>query len=454
MAAKKSTVAKARERLQEASERAEAEVIAAAEVRPERSGAAYREVPLAAVAPNAVNVREDLGDLSELTASIRAVGVLQPLVVRPLAEGERGAYPEGTRYVAVMGNRRRAAGAAAGLTLVPVVVRTDLDATNQRRSMLVENLQRQDLTPMEEARAFQAELDTGLSQHKLAELLGLTQAHVSRRVSLLRLDPALQGLVAAGQVGVDLAVNDLGRLSLADQQRVGEQLAQADADADAGPAALDPSWVREVIEETARAEKAAQAQARQRERAEAAGATVLDWSEARAQLGDSLWRRRLDDPQEIEAAAAAGELAATLDRYGDDPQFYTTGKLRRSEQADDPEARQRREWKARRDAVGAWVGHHSTPPRAEFVAALQRHLVETMPQETGSVVHRWLQGKVGAADAEEYYAWQRSLTEADYPTVAWHLTVAADLMATRYGVGGGPAGQRTAARIEEVGERA
>lgn len=443
MATRKSTAAKARERLRVAGERAEAEVEAVGEGGPQRSGAAYSEVPLASVAQNLANVRDDLGDLTDLVASIREQGVLQALVVRPLAEGEHELYPNGTRYVAVMGNRRRAAGERAGLQTLPVVVRTDITTVNQRRSMLVENLQRKDLTPLEEARAFQQELDGGLSQRGLAKAIGVTQAHVSRRIALLKLDPALQTLVDETRIGVDLAVNDLGKLSAEDQHSVGAQL----TDQTVGP--IEPDLVRRVVASVHHARELAERHATQRQQAEKAGATVLDREAAQKQFGDGMWGRQLHGTKEIAAAAESGELVAVLTPYGPEPQYLTSGKPATADvRREDPEAKARREWKARRQAIDAWVEQHPKPSRSEFVEALQRHLVETMPHESGAVVHRWLQGRVGTEG--EYYAWQRSLTEADYPTVAWHLTVAADLMGSRHATDS-PAGRRTTKRAKETG---
>src|SRR5215468_12677192 len=111
--------------------------------------------PIDSLSPNLLNPRGDVDSsgLGELAASIGAQGVLQPLLVTPGG-------------VVVAGHRRLAAARLAGLQEVPVVIR-DLDPVQQQEIMLVENLQRRDLSAVEEARAYQRLLDAG---HTLAQL--------------------------------------------------------------------------------------------------------------------------------------------------------------------------------------------------------------------------------------------------------------------------------------------
>lgn len=450
---KTSAAERFRDRISEAQELADAEVMADGEVTPQRSGAAYSEVPIAAVAENLSNVRDQLGDLSELTESVRAVGVLQPLVVRPVTAGERADYPEGTRYVAVMGNRRRAAAIAAGRDMVPVVVRDDITTDNQRLRMLVENLQREDLTPLEEARAFQSELDKGMSQHQLAQAIGVTQPHISRRLTLLRLEPTAQALVADNRLGVDVAVNSLSRLDAADQKAIAEDIAEQTR------GLVDPGMVRRAVQELQREREREQRREKAMAKASEAGAArTLSWSEARAELGDAVYHP-LTSNKEIAEAAAAGELVAVLDDNGttmDEPRFLSnsSSKAAAAERREDPQAQERRVWRERQRAIESWVAEHrQAPPRAELTAALQRFVVETMSAEHGKVVHKWLKGVVGDAEGD-FDVWRRSLTEADYAVVAWLMTVASDLSRTKYcGLDSTEAGQRTRSRLGEVADR-
>lgn len=449
---KSSAAERFRERISEAQELAEMEVQAEGEASPQRSGAAYSEVPIPAVAQNLSNVRDDLGDLSELVASVREVGVLQPLVVRPITAGERADYAAGTRYITVMGNRRRAAALEAGQDLVPVVVRDDITSDNQRLRMLVENLQRQDLTPLEEARAFQTELDKGMSQHQLAQAIGVTQPHVSRRITLLRLDPALQSMVAGNRIGVDVAVNTLSRLDTADQHAIAEDLSEQTV------GLVDPDRIRRAVTEVQRERAREQRMEESRAAAvEAGAAKTLTWQEARAEFGEAVYEP-LTSKKEIAVAAANGELVAVVDDYGVDqgPRFLSSNPQQLAEKkaakrAEDPERRQRREWRERRRAIDGWVAQHPQPPtRAELTETLQRFVVESMSHELGSVVRQWLKGTVGDHPDADYYAWQRDLTVEDYPVVAWLVTVASDLAHTRYGGLESPAGQRTKNRLQEV----
>jgi len=133
------------------------------------------------------NVRMDVGDVSELAASIKAGGVLQPLLVR---EGD---------YLVVAGARRLAAAKKAGLKEVPVIARA---FTEQERLevMIVENLQREDLTPMEEARAFQRLVELELTQRQIAERVGCSQGKVAKRLALLALPEPVQKQVDSGGI--------------------------------------------------------------------------------------------------------------------------------------------------------------------------------------------------------------------------------------------------------------
>jgi ParB family transcriptional regulator, chromosome partitioning protein len=145
------------------------------------------------IRPSRVQVRArfDAGPLGELAESIRQHGVLQPLLVRRHIDG----------YELIAGERRWRAARMAGLTSVPAVVRTDTDGDQQLVLGLIENLQRSDLDPIEEARGL----------HRLTEEFGLTHEDVARRISkhrvsvtqslrLLSACPAVQSAVSAGAI--------------------------------------------------------------------------------------------------------------------------------------------------------------------------------------------------------------------------------------------------------------
>lgn len=215
---------------------------AVTQARPETyaSGAVVRrlegalEVPLAQILPDAHQPRQDWAHddgerrLEELAASIREFGVLQPLVVR-----EEGALPDGrARYVVIAGGRRRAAAERAGLEMVPVVVRGD-EGTRVRVLQLLENLQRQSLSPLDEARAYQELLDLeGLTPRQVAARVHVSDQHVRNRLRLLA-DQVISDAVERRQVTVEAArilqqLPDDEVLGLKERIAAGERLRKAD----------------------------------------------------------------------------------------------------------------------------------------------------------------------------------------------------------------------------------
>lgn len=152
------------------------------------------------ITPHPDNPRRDLGDLDGLAKSIKAVGILQALVLHDNEDGT---------ITCLLGHRRRAASGVAGLEFVPASVWLGLDADEQLEIMLTENLQREDLKPMEEARAFEGLLRGGKSQRVVAERVGCDQSHVSRRLELLKLSEEDQERVDAGKLTVGKALKSL-----------------------------------------------------------------------------------------------------------------------------------------------------------------------------------------------------------------------------------------------------
>lgn len=128
--------------------------------------------------PHPDNPRKELGDLTELAASIKAKGVLQNLTVVPDKEGG---------YRIIIGHRRHAAAKLAGLTDMPCVI-ADMTPQEQFETMMVENVHRSDLTVYEQAEGFQMMLDMGGSVERVAEKTGFSETTVRRRVKLLDLD--------------------------------------------------------------------------------------------------------------------------------------------------------------------------------------------------------------------------------------------------------------------------
>ncbi|HVV37620.1 MAG TPA: ParB/RepB/Spo0J family partition protein [Acidimicrobiales bacterium] len=161
-----------------------------------------RWVKASELAPNPRNPRRDVGDVSGLAASIRELGVLEPLLV---FETTRSDGQLGSQLMLLAGHRRRAAAIEAGDVTVPVVVRPEPSVPEQRIIMLTENGQRWDLTPMEEVVAYQALVSDGMAQKDIARECGRSAAHVSKRLSIGALPgPALK-LYDSGDLSTETA---------------------------------------------------------------------------------------------------------------------------------------------------------------------------------------------------------------------------------------------------------
>ena len=155
------------------------------------SGASFSELPVDAIKPNARQPRTvfDEDELSELVHSIREVGLLQPIVVRPNGLNS---------FELIMGERRLRASIAAGMDTIPSIIRDTADE-DMLRDALLENLHRAQLNPLEEAAAYQQLLDDfGCTHEELAERIGRSRPQISNTLRLLRLSPAVQRRVAAG----------------------------------------------------------------------------------------------------------------------------------------------------------------------------------------------------------------------------------------------------------------
>lgn len=156
------------------------------------------------------NPRGAVGDVDELADSIKASGIFEPLIVVPAeawqAVDERLPGCEAGDFVIVAGHRRKAAAVQAGMQTVPCVVRSDLVGADAEVAMLVENLQREDLSPIQEARGFAQLEAAGKSQREIARLVGYKQPHVSKRLSLLRLPEEIQAEIGTEDLTIADAV--------------------------------------------------------------------------------------------------------------------------------------------------------------------------------------------------------------------------------------------------------
>jgi ParB family transcriptional regulator, chromosome partitioning protein len=166
-------------------------------------GAYFEEIPVGAITPNPRQPRQvfDEEAIEELAASIRVVGLLQPVVVRKVMPGH---------YELIMGERRWRACEIAGLSQIPAIVRETSD-DDLLRDALIENLHREQLNPLEEAAAYQQLLEDFSATHEeLARKVGRSRPHISNTIRLLNLPAGVQKRVAAGVLSAGHAKALLG----------------------------------------------------------------------------------------------------------------------------------------------------------------------------------------------------------------------------------------------------
>jgi ParB family chromosome partitioning protein len=187
----------------------------------EVAGAHFADVPLDSITPNPRQPREVFEEeaLAELVHSLREVGLLQPIVVRPL-----GGEPGAERYELIMGERRWRAAREAGFTSIPAIVRSTGDDV-MLRDALLENLHRSQLNPLEEAAAYDQLLqDFGCTHDELAGRIGRSRPQISNTLRLLKLPPLVQRRVAAGVLSAGHARALLGLEDAAGQERLAQRI--------------------------------------------------------------------------------------------------------------------------------------------------------------------------------------------------------------------------------------
>ena len=178
-------------------------------------------IPVERLVPHPDNPRKDLGDLTELAASIKENGVFQNLTVVPEVED---------RFTVIIGHRRLAAAKLAGLAELPCVV-VEMTPKEQVQTMLLENMQRSDLTVYEQAQGFQMMLDLGATVEEIAEKSGFSEKTIRRRVKMMELDQKTLKEVSARQ----LTLGDFDALAqvedIKERNKVLESIGTRDFDA-------------------------------------------------------------------------------------------------------------------------------------------------------------------------------------------------------------------------------
>ncbi len=179
-------------------------------------------LPLSLMRPGAFQPRRDIEEepLEELAASIKANGVLQPIVIRPLPPELR----DGARYEIVAGERRWRAAKLAGLKDIPAIVR-EMSDREAALIALIENIQREELTSAEEARAFKRLVEEfSLTHQEISELVGRSRAAVTNIMRLLELPPEIVALIDARALGMGHARALLGLESDEERLRVRQRV--------------------------------------------------------------------------------------------------------------------------------------------------------------------------------------------------------------------------------------
>jgi ParB family chromosome partitioning protein len=245
------------------------------------------------IVPNAHQPRTEFREeeLGELVASIREVGVLQPIVVRPLKDAVAG----GAQYELVMGERRLRATKELGLATIPALVKDTADDA-MLRDALLENLHRAQLNPLEEASAYQQLLaDFGITQEELASRIGRSRPQVTNTLRLLRLPSPVQrrvasGVLTAGHARAILSVGDAAGMERLSDKIVNEDLSVRAAEAAAAGISTKP---RKKPEPTA-------------------GATQGHLNEVAERLGD-----RFDTRVKVNLGARKGSITIDFASIGD-----------------------------------------------------------------------------------------------------------------------------------------
>ncbi len=196
-------------------------------------GASFAEIAIDQIVPNTKQPREvfDEDDLKELSASIKEVGVLQPVVVRSIPATGRSeklqeflAEKPDARYELIMGERRLRASELAGETTIPAIIR-ETDDGDLLRDALLENLHRAQLNPLEEASAYQQLMaDFGATQEELAKRIARSRPQIANTLRLLKLPPSVQKKVAAQVITAGHARALLSLSTAEEMERLAERI--------------------------------------------------------------------------------------------------------------------------------------------------------------------------------------------------------------------------------------
>ncbi len=379
------------------------------------NGSALRTIRVSEIAEHPDNPRTNLGALEELADSIKVLGLRQPIVVVPViafnAANPGVALEPGAQWVVLAGHRRKAAAQLAGVEQIPAWVRPDLAGrADASETFIAENVHRVGLAPLEEASVYALLADLGRSQRDIARRSGVSQAHVSKRMSLLRLPQPIQDAVARGSLAV------------------GDALAIASAREEIQLPAFDLARARRcpvptAIQEVERGLAVAAAVDQARDRAMAEGLQFVEPADRTA--GPVTWSR-LDNESEVAAVRASGGLSGGCEPSG---RFVYLKAVEASENDGPADYREqaRQATKSRRAAARQLV---SNRPSARVVSeALTDVVLFDRFDHVGALklTQHWIGDSVGITSRDPQ-RWRDSLKSEDGATrgwVAWALTIAA-----------------------------
>lgn len=260
----------------------------------------FRPLPLAQIRPNPLQPRKEFKaeDLADLEASLRVSGLLQPVTVRPA--------PQGGGYELIAGERRFRAAQRLGWTEIPAIVR-DVDEKTLLSLAMVENLQRADLNPIEEAEGYQQLItDFTLTQQEVADIVGKDRSTVANMLRLLALPVSVRRMVREGQLSVGHARALLG---IGDETRI----------ADVARSAIAEGWSVREVERQVR--EASPKGAKAKGASKTSGATTPDLRSAEVRRVEDLIRKRLGtDTKVVQTGTNAGEIRLS---------FYTADDFER-----------------------------------------------------------------------------------------------------------------------------
>ena len=342
-------------------------------------------IPVDRIIPHIDNPRKDLGDITELTESIKARGIMQNLTVCPCpAQGS-------DTYVTIIGHRRLAAAKAAGLTEVPCVI-ADMTPEEQIATMLLENTQRSDLTAYEQAQGFQMLIELGETVNTISDKTGFSKTTVRRRLKMAELDQGtLEKKCKAHQISL-FEIDKLGEIEdLDERNKVLDKIGTRD---------YDWTYKKAIDEQEARKGTAVWQEALPRH-----GVQVIEYNKIHSREHDMCepsYANVREDPDEVLSKAGA-EFAAISSSY-----VYLRKKHVEKEEAEvvDPAVFDRR--KAEQERQARVLALEEACKRAkECRMAWMRENGSKMFMKSRDVAHLLLRifvdGKKNELDSEAFY---------------------------------------------------